>query len=477
MLSNFFGNLTAAWKVDIHIGLKHNVFFPGNVIEGVVTINVSAPINFNAVRLKICGKEKVHIQRGGGGKHNHKRHYYATNVVIKQLITLSGDLKYMGRGGNHKLPPGNYAYPFAYQLPMDLPPSFRKTITDDTASIIYYCKAYVDIPMGRDAVVKTFFTVVRPMPASQWIHRGPVSIDRMFNVTCCCCIDKGKVSAAVSMDRTCIAMDRDWLQVFASVDNTLGKEPVDNLEICLRHTLTYMAHHITETHTYIASRRFVGTSVPAGQRGIISGVVDLPRNLIPSFTTPNIHSKYMITVELNIPWATDPCVAFPVFVAQSVDDTNITPPVAFDMLGSTRYTAGRLPCPEFYYSVPPNPVFPFQPITSVQPPPSAAAFPPPPPPTLLLPSAQWVNGNQPPPPVGAQQQFQWYPGYQQHAAPQYVMPPPPTQPGAGDSPPPPQYQPNMAASTMGYAPSGPAYHQGAYGAPPPPLHDAAEKLL
>lgn len=84
----------------------------------------------------------------------------------------------------------------------NIPPSFSKKANDDFAEIVYYVKAYVDIPFGRDAVHRAHFSVLRPMPISQHLQKAPVSVDKHFDVTCCCCIDKGKVNAKIFMDRT-----------------------------------------------------------------------------------------------------------------------------------------------------------------------------------------------------------------------------------------------------------------------------------
>ena len=451
------GPIGANWAVTINVGLKNNVLYPGNIVEGVVSISTKAPVNFNAIRLKFCGKEKIHIQRNEripdgpprppannpqAPPIQHyktiKRSYYNTNVILKQLVTLSGDLKYTPMGqGNYMMAPGNYSYPFAFQLPYDLPPSFSKPVSDDYASMVYYCKAYVDVPMARDAVYKTFFTVVRPMPVSQWSYRQPAAINRVFDVTCCCCIDKGKVSAAITMDRTCIAIDRDWLQLFADLDNTQCQEPIENLQVVLRHTLKYRAGGFSEVTSYTAGSKQLGTIIPAGQKGLVNGVIDLPRNLLPTFKTPNVESSYTITISMTIPWATDPCHSFPVVIGQSVDDSNVSPPIAFNELGTLKFTPARMPCQEFYYQIPPEPVYAFVPVNTWTPPVTAPYMPAPTYCDYHLPPPSWAQGPPPPPAYGQPNNYNysWDSGYGQAPAPEYTMPPPATQPMGYHGPP------------------------------------------
>ena len=221
-MMNFFKSLTGNTKVEV--SLKNHVFYPGNIIEGVVKVENGSTIDFSAVRLKICAKERVHIierRRDKDGK-THREHHRATTVVYKQLITLAGNMKNQPSSQKHQMPAGTFYYPFSWQLPNSLPPSFSKRVSDDYAEIVYYVKAYVDNPAGRDAKNKDVFSVIAPMPISQWLHRGPADVSRSYNVTCCCCIDKGNVQARIFMDRTLISIDRDRLQIFAEVNNEGG---------------------------------------------------------------------------------------------------------------------------------------------------------------------------------------------------------------------------------------------------------------
>ena len=365
-----------SWKVDIKTYLKHPVLFPGNIIEGYVEIKAKSEIDFVAVRVKLTGKEKVRVERmvdtGRNDENGHSiresRTFSSSNVVYKQLVTLAGAMKCSGSRQNFKMPAGTWTYPFAFQLPMDLPPSFSQRASDDMADCLYYIKAYVDIPMGRDANHKTHFTLLKPMPASQWGHAAPVSVDRYFDITCCCCVDKGKVNARMYMDRTLISMDRDNLTVCVAVDNTAGKEPVEGVEFSLSNLLVYTVNapwqRIEETNRVRVGHNFIKQEVPAGEKGLIQGVIPIPRDITPTLKTWGVSSEYSIQLELNIPWASDPSHTFPVIVAQAVDDNNFTPPVVFNNCSYQSMPKGQHP--EFAYTPPPQPVYNYQPMPSMQ---------------------------------------------------------------------------------------------------------------
>ena len=388
-----------SWKVKVNCNLRHTALYPGNIMEGVVELNVSSAIPFNAVRLKVTGKERVHIRRERQSPDPNDppvvENFRESCVVFKQLVTLAGAMKTMPGGSGGIIPAGTFYYPFAFQLPTNIPPSFSKRVNNDFAEIVYYVKTYVDIPMGRDANHHTHFAVLLPMPATQHNMPMPFNVDRRFTEKCCWCVDDGSVSVRMYMDRTLIAIDRDNLMVCCDIDNIMGTSPVESVEISLINNLTYKADYITEKNRVVAGKHFLKQQIQAGDKHRVAGVIPLPRDIVPSLTTFNVRSEYMITIELNIPWATDPCQNIDVIVAQSVDETNFSPQVFYKENKYSRLKKGQFTHPELYYQPPPSPVYQCVPIP-LPPPPSANFFtyhfdvPP-----IGIPSTTWEAQNRP----------------------------------------------------------------------------------
>lgn len=439
-----------SWKVKVHVFLKYQVLFPGNVVEGFVQIENSGHVDFVAIRVKACGKDKTYLKRNEGMDDDGNsivRTYTQSSVVYKQLVTLAGQMKCTGSRQSQQLPPGTYTYPFQFQLPTTIPPSFAKRCGDgDMADIMYYVKAYVDIPMGRDAAVKQHFTVLNAMPAQQWVHRNPVTVDRQWHVTLCCCIDKGNVNGRLFMDRTVIAINRDNLLICADIDNSAGQEPVESLEISLINNLIYRAQGVEERNRVVAGRNFINQGVAAGQRGRIQGVIPIPRDIVPTVTSFNVTSTYLVQIELNIPMASDPSHQFPVILTHAVDDTNFLPPVTFEQCQYRPWN--RNEPHEFYYQPPPQPVYAYQPAPC-PPPPGVNMWAPPPPAFGIMPAQQgWsaptaYQQNAPPPPMPLGQ-IQWNSGAPMSEMPMQQPPPPPPVVGTygaqqqQQGPPPPQ---------------------------------------
>jgi hypothetical protein len=345
------------FRCNAQVFLKHEVFFPGNVVEGFVELDVSSDIEVVGVRVKICGKEGTSITRR---RNNKSSTPVSTAVVLKQVITLAGNMKSTNSREHTVIPKGKYTYPFLFQLPLNLPPSFyRRYVCDGSASISYHVKAYVDIPNGVDVASERHFKVLCGIPHQQWCTPNAAEAFQHFDVTCCC-RSKGFVEARFWMDRTLIAVDHDSFTVCVDVDNTHGAEPVESVEVTLLNILTYKADGDNSAAREAVGSHFIKQRVEEGQTGRIQGVIPVKRDIVPTCTANNTSSRYVVRIELNIPWASDPAVDIPVIVSHVVDESNTLPPVEFEQ--ATYRTLPTNEFPEFFYYPPAVPVYAYAPI-------------------------------------------------------------------------------------------------------------------
>ena len=384
----FFARLGQAMSnlsntVDIKLMLKHQVYFPGNMVEGFVQVSANNPITFKAIRVKLTGKEKVKVieRRQERSEDGHRRIKHKQTVVIhKHLITLAGLMKtqHYGSFGNPEftLPPGTYTYPFAFHLPINAPPSWNYHTSDDVGGIRYYVKGYVDIPMGRDSIAKEHFTVLQAIPKQQWLAPSGITQDKYWDVTCCCCIGKGKLSARLFCDRTTISIDRDQLVVCADVNNEEGEERVESFEISLINRIELSADGHRETVTRcISNTKLQGQkgSLAAGEKGRFIGTIPLintedgRKHFVPTVQGHIASSSYQLKLEMNIPNASDPEYEFPVIVSQSVDESNFLPMIMWNQASYARLMPGCPPLREDFYHPPPDPAYALEPIPNPYP--------------------------------------------------------------------------------------------------------------
>ena len=277
--------------VTSHVNLKSHVYFPGNVVEGVVSIHTDESISFTAIRVKLTGKETVQLQPQGRSNNDPSE----TVVVHKHLVTLAGLMKtasYTGDATPFELPQGTYTYPFAIPIPATAPPSLHLADDGFTASIQWCVKAYIECPNpDHNSHAKDFIKVLQAMPKQQSHAPTGMTHDKHWDLACCCCIPNGERSARLVCDKTTIAVDRDQLVVYADVDNTAGQEAVHSFELFLMHQLSVRAKGQTKMITRcIGSCTISSGQVDGGARGRFLGAIselntkEAQQKLIPTMS-------------------------------------------------------------------------------------------------------------------------------------------------------------------------------------------------
>ena len=162
-------------RMSVSLDLAQNVVFPGNILNGTAKLNVTGDIEFVGIRLIARGMEYVKVsydeQEGPDSEGNYRtvtRHTDHNQLIYEQVMTLAGQMKCSGSRQSVKVGPGNYTYPFALQLPSNLPPTMFSDTSRLDVSVRYNLECEVDIPMGFDKATTVPFTVLSAIPASQW---------------------------------------------------------------------------------------------------------------------------------------------------------------------------------------------------------------------------------------------------------------------------------------------------------------------
>ena len=175
---------------SVQVFLKHDAFFPGNIVEGYVAFGVTpdrpgSSVDIRNLRVKLTGKvrtEVVETSTSGTGRDSSTSSttYHETRTVHKELVTIIGapflnlvnkpnaDFVSITEGGV-------YTYPFAFGLPCEgLPASTGNGATHGKwNSITYQVKAYVtnrahkDKAGNRLCVDRRFFSVKGCVPWRQ----------------------------------------------------------------------------------------------------------------------------------------------------------------------------------------------------------------------------------------------------------------------------------------------------------------------
>lgn len=139
----------------------------GGGVQGILSMTVIEDFKCRAVRVKILGVEETTKKV----RHNKRSRTLTDSVThfsqVFNLMDASNALNNNGDASSTEdmmLRTGNYTFNIQVTFPVNLPPSFYRTLNDGKTSMRYYALAYVDIPRGFDAEVEFPFLVLSTIP-------------------------------------------------------------------------------------------------------------------------------------------------------------------------------------------------------------------------------------------------------------------------------------------------------------------------
>ncbi|KAK7071200.1 hypothetical protein SK128_003820 [Halocaridina rubra] len=150
------------------------VYFSGQVVQGVVQAAVSRETSCREITVTLIGKGKVHWTE----RRNKRTYTYSAEEEYgRKTITL-----WHGGASNNKIRAGHHSFPFVFELPYGIPSSFET----DIGRVYYKIKAVADIPWGIDMTDKTPFAVHNILDLNR-IEEAmmPISIEHADDAGCC----------------------------------------------------------------------------------------------------------------------------------------------------------------------------------------------------------------------------------------------------------------------------------------------------
>ncbi|ETW06813.1 hypothetical protein, variant [Aphanomyces invadans] len=184
-------------KGTIQLRVDKPYYTSGDVISGSLLVDIRKSIDCTEVVVFVAGKEKVswsedHTRTVHGESRTEKRWYTNSRAFFKHKIVLFNV--------QHALPPGQYVYPFAYQLPFGLPGCFDNHGAEGVkAKIEYSIKGAVCVDgfFNRDLKKKQCLTVYSQLAG----YVAPSFDQKVQTVRLLCCIPQGKATLRVAMDK------------------------------------------------------------------------------------------------------------------------------------------------------------------------------------------------------------------------------------------------------------------------------------
>ncbi|XP_059165745.1 arrestin domain-containing protein 17-like [Physella acuta] len=203
---------------EISFGNGSGVYYPGNAVDGHVTVELTEPMKMRGIRLKFEGKAYVHwseTHSTGSGKNRRTttRHYSASERYFDQEVLLFGIWPNQG-SETKEIPLGRHTFPFQFILPLGLPSSFEA----GTGYVRYTVSCNIDKPWKFDHRTKRPFTIVALLDLNQ----QPNCMQRLQATKqkhlCCLCCKSGPIEATFKIERQGF-VPGEAIKLFAEISN------------------------------------------------------------------------------------------------------------------------------------------------------------------------------------------------------------------------------------------------------------------
>jgi sporulation-control protein spo0M len=200
-------NITVVVYSDPH----QPFYYPGSDVKGAVTVSTDTPKDYDRIVVKLYGRADVQWTEGSGDNST----TYSNNVTyIKQRYILwSKENSPVG-----ELPMGEHTFPFQYQLPQNIPPSFEGIV----GRVRYEIRAkVVRIGLLKANHRASTFLAVREHAELMRLCVEPQMCDKSSRVSCLC-FNFGSINMTCNVPRTGFSPG-DAIPLSAHIENLTTK--------------------------------------------------------------------------------------------------------------------------------------------------------------------------------------------------------------------------------------------------------------
>lgn len=219
-------------KVDqlfVYVQTNDPYYSPSSFVNGAVYLDVYMPVTIYNVELRLRGTERVkwEEQKNNGAGDSNK---IMEKMKDKQTIFSTTSLLHAAA---ETLPPGQYQYPFSFQLPDQIPGSFEIKHGDYDGRIRYTLTAVLNCA-DRDPVKYRTELVVRQRPTVA-NYNAPVSVDEEV---CICCSNKGRCSVTCNFQSDTYQPGNTAI-LMTTVDNSICTVDIKHFTVTLKQTVDF----------------------------------------------------------------------------------------------------------------------------------------------------------------------------------------------------------------------------------------------
>jgi hypothetical protein len=264
---------------DIIISAEKRVYRPGDVVRGIVQVDLPHARKIGGVELDAMGLERTEVTVSYG-KSSHT--YVSQNVIQRFTVLLHGP---------GMLEAGCHDFPFEFKLPRDILPTFH----GQYACITYTIKANLDIPLWFDAHRKVEYYVM-PRDDSVCVNMKSVRLGSKD------AYDLSKPGFIMDLERA-TWMSGETITGVLQVTSTGGKR-LRKADIKLQSVEWAMAEGVTrDVATDVVQGYISGDALCDGSR--VPFGIKVPRVIYSTYKGIYSRLGWALTVNLDIAWGFD----------------------------------------------------------------------------------------------------------------------------------------------------------------------------
>ncbi|XP_033828381.1 arrestin domain-containing protein 3-like [Periophthalmus magnuspinnatus] len=357
-----------------------NTFTVGDTVTGQVELELHKQCEPQSLSIKFKGKAEVlWTERHGKTTvvyHAKNKYFSIKHHFIKDKDKtdsdgdriLSGDI---GKTYSNVLPPGRHIYPFTFKFPLERTPS---SFHADTGKIVYLLEAKLSRSMRipkKDTTKLNYVTqdVMDHNPElKEPQHETKDKKLKLFN--------SGTVSMDVDLEKLGFYQGES-IKVLADIQNNSTRDIKPKFCVYSKHS--FFANGKRRLHTKDLVKE-VGAPIPPSSRQKVTQLINIPPDMEPSIHNCDIIKvEHRLRVYLDVKYASDPEIKFPIVILNAHHFAANGPPPAASGFGFGAYGNANFPLyNQMPYAPQPGPYSP--PGAMLQPsapPPNPSDLPPP----------------------------------------------------------------------------------------------------
>ncbi|XP_050412489.1 arrestin domain-containing protein 3 isoform X2 [Patella vulgata] len=229
---------------------------------------------------------------------NNQEVFYGGQLVQGHVtVQLNAEIKMRRleeKGDDHVLQPGNYSYPFSFQLPNQLPSSYESSV----GRVRYTVTAVIDRPWKFDHKCKRTITFIDAVDLNLEPTAAQGVTQQGEKTMCCLCCKSGPIRAVLKLDRLGYVPGEN-IRIHGEINNHSRRKMTSSFAE-LRMTVDYHTPSKTRTQKNSVSKICKGPIQAGGDdiwNGDALGVPPLPPSNLRGCKIIDI--KYTVTLNVD----------------------------------------------------------------------------------------------------------------------------------------------------------------------------------